>query len=88
MKMYDGMGEIGEVSPKTWLKDAYLRIDEALTPLMRLGNTLDAKQELSEYLDDTDDELGKAIWLILNYDARVWMLNEEVREEYEGERLI
>ena len=64
MKIYDANMEVGETTPKEWLKDAYQRIDAALEPLMNLGITKDEIKKLEDYLKNTDDEIGKSIWLI------------------------
>ena len=73
MKTYDEQGDAREVSPKEWLKDAYLRCDEALDPLLQLSITKEQRQEMEDYLKETDDELGKAIWLMVYSDHKSWV---------------
>jgi len=36
---------------------------------------------MEDYLKNTDDEMGNAIWLIANYDAKIWMKNEGIKED-------
>lgn len=79
MRIFDANMDVGETSPREWLKDAYQRIDAALEPLMNLGITDDEKKELEDYLTD-DDELGKAIWLIAK-DTTLPSVEREITDE-------
>jgi hypothetical protein len=81
MRMRDDDMEVGEANPKSWLIDAYLRMGESLELLMNLGITKDEVKEMEDYLKNTDDEMGNAIWLIANYDAKNWMKNEGIKED-------
>ena len=70
----------GEVSPHEWLRDAYLRIDHAIEPLVKLGITPEEKEQMEDYLKQSSEEAEKAIWLLWNmfshFDAMEWMRNK------------
>ena len=72
------------ISPRDWLKTAYIKIDATLEYLMWNVKNEEVK-EMEDYLKNTDDELAKAIWLIAGYDAETrppgssasWMMKED-----------
>lgn len=83
MKMFDAYCAVGDVSPRKWLKDAYLRMDEALDNHLKAGFTEDDLSELLGYAYKYPNDLTTAILTMLAHnnescaDAMGWISKEE-----------
>jgi hypothetical protein len=62
LRIKNEVNSIVQTRIDTWLKLAYSTISEELSPLLIISDEDIA--EMEDYLEQSGDQLGKAIWLI------------------------